>query len=175
MFNWHHGVEAAREAGVEVHVKPVSAGLRIHLVPAQGDSTAATVLDAAEWTPEGFGKLARSAFDCPESALVDFGAALEAVSSSSAEAQEAALEVSLGDWLRENVANPAVHTPFLNMVKSMFCQFPERASAGRLMKLMDLQVESAEQELQFTVAGPASSIGSGPPSQSWSDQSMPTG
>ena len=37
MFNWHHGAEAAREAGVEVHVKPVSAGLRIHLVPAPGD------------------------------------------------------------------------------------------------------------------------------------------
>ena len=150
MFNWHHGAEAAREAGVEVHVKPVSAGLRIHLVPAPGDPGPATVLDAAEWTPEGFAKLARTAFDCPEDAIADFGTALAAVSRSRADEQEAALEVSLGDWLQTNVANPAVHTPFLNMVKAMFCQFPERASAGRLMKLMDLQVESAEQDLQFT-------------------------
>ena len=150
MFNWHHGAEAAREAGVDVHLKPVGAGLRIHLVPRAGEGGPGQILDAAEWTPDGFARLAREAFACPESDLPDFSAALARVSSSTPEQQEAALEVPLGDWLRENVPNTAVHTPFLNMVKSMFSQFPERASAGRLMKLMDLQVEAAEEGLQFT-------------------------
>jgi hypothetical protein len=150
MFPWQHGAEAAREAGVDVHVKPVAAGLRIHLVPAPGASDPGAMLDAAEWTPEGFAKLASAAFACPADALADFGAALERVSTSSPEEQEAALEMPLGEWLHKTVPNAAVHLPFLNMVKSMFCQFPERASAGRLMKLMDYQVASAEGDLQFT-------------------------
>ena len=150
MFNWNHGEEAAREAGVEVDVKPVGAGLRIHLVPAPGSNERGAIMDAAEWTPEGFANLARRAFACPEEGLADFSVALDRISNTTPEERDAAVEVALSDWLMGNVPNRAVHPAFLNMVKSMFSQFPERASAGRLMKLMELQVRSAEEGLMFT-------------------------
>ena len=150
MFPWQHGAEAAREAGVEVHVRAVQSGLRIHLVPETGSSAPGRVLDATEWTPEGFAKLATDAFDCPPDAIPDLLLALDRLSNSTSEQQAAAIEVPLGEWLPAHVPNPAVHLPILNMIKSTFSEHPERASAGRVMKLLDLQVASAEHDRQFT-------------------------
>ncbi|MCH2170284.1 FAD-dependent oxidoreductase [Myxococcota bacterium] len=150
MFSWWHGAEAAEEAGVEVHVRPVSSGLRIHLVPAPGDSGPGTVLESMEWTPEGFANAARGAYACPEEALPDFLEALNRFTHSTPEQQDAAFEMTLGEWLPANVPNTAAHAPLLNMVRSMFSQYPERASAGRLMKLLDLMVSSADGDHQIT-------------------------
>jgi len=44
---WHHGVEAAREAGVEVTLRRVTAPLRVHHLPA-GDVTV-----GADWSAAG--------------------------------------------------------------------------------------------------------------------------
>ena len=150
MFPWQHGAEAAREAGVEVHVRAVRSGLRIHLVPEPGERGPGTLLDATDWTPEGFARLATDAFACPPEALPDFLAALDLLSNTSAEQQAAAIEVPLGEWLPAHVPNPAAHVPILNMIKATFSERPERASAGRVMKLLDLQVASARHDRQFT-------------------------
>src|ERR1051325_3038789 len=45
---WHHGAEAAREAGVEIALRAVEAPLRLHRFP-EG-----TVLDGGSWGPEAF-------------------------------------------------------------------------------------------------------------------------
>src|SRR5438445_781615 len=42
---WHHGAEAAREAGVEIALRPVEAPLRLHRFP-EG-----TVLEGGGWGP----------------------------------------------------------------------------------------------------------------------------
>lgn len=150
MFSWHHGLEAAREAGVHVHVRAVRSGLRIHLLPTPGSSEPGHLMDAIEWTPDGFAKRATDAFMCPPDAVPDFLAALQDLSNSTPQQAGEALEVPLGQWLRANVPNNAAHVAILNVVKSIFSDAPERASTGRLMKLMDLFTTSAAEDLQIT-------------------------
>ena len=50
--------------------------------------------------------------------------------------RQAALEIPLGDWLQAEVSNPSVGLALSNMVKSMYSEFPERASLGRLMDML---------------------------------------
>src|SRR5213079_1065953 len=54
---WHYGAEAAREAGVEVALRPVETPLRLHRFP-EG-----TVLEGGAWGPEAFLATARDFFE----------------------------------------------------------------------------------------------------------------
>src|SRR5947208_10305147 len=60
---WHHGAEAAREAGVEIALRPVETPLRLHRFP-EG-----TVLEGGAWGPEAFLATARDFFECPAAAV----------------------------------------------------------------------------------------------------------
>src|SRR5262249_22556217 len=57
-LGWHHGAEAAREAGVEVRLRRIGHPLRVHRYPED------TVVDGGTWGPEGFLRLAREVFEC---------------------------------------------------------------------------------------------------------------
>jgi hypothetical protein len=60
---WHHGAEAARDAGVEIASHPITRVLRVHRL-ADG-----TVLDGGDWSAGGFLAMAREFFECPEDGL----------------------------------------------------------------------------------------------------------
>src|SRR5436309_6513507 len=75
---WHHGAEAAREAGVEVALRPVEAPLRLHRFP-EG-----TVLEGGGWRPEAFLATARDFFACPAAGLQELAATVRRPASASA-------------------------------------------------------------------------------------------
>src|SRR5881409_710678 len=52
---WHHGVEAAREAGVEVTLRRVTAPLRVHHLPDGGVTT------GGDWSAAGLAAMACAA------------------------------------------------------------------------------------------------------------------
>src|SRR2546428_9633182 len=64
---WHHGVEAAKEAGVEIALRRVEEPLRLHRLP-EG-----TVLEGG-WGPDAFLRTAREFFECPADALEELAA-----------------------------------------------------------------------------------------------------
>src|SRR6266516_1711820 len=65
---WHHGAEAAREAGVEIARRPVETPLRLHRFP-EG-----TVVEGGAWGPEAFLATARDFFECPDDAVEELSA-----------------------------------------------------------------------------------------------------
>ena len=126
---------AAREAGVEVKVRPVRTGLRIHLVPGD-DSTPPDVLEPADWGPEGFERLAVRGFGCAPEDLAEFNRTVERLGGTPPAERERAMGVQLGDWMEAEVPNPSVRRALGNLVKSLYSEFPERASLGRLMDML---------------------------------------
>lgn len=133
--NLGYGGQAARQAGVEVQIHSVLRGLRIHLVPRTANE-ASRVLDELDWGVEGFSKLAVDAFGCRPDAVSGFVEAITTLSRTSRTERQAAVETTVGDWLAANVADDSVRTAILNMVKSMYSEFPERASLGRMMDML---------------------------------------
>src|SRR6185503_15720894 len=101
-FPWHHGAEAAREAGVEIAMHPISRPLRVHRVP-EG-----RVLDGGDWTAGGFLSTAHEYLECPADGLEEFRGVLASLAATSREDVAAALPVRLGPWLEENVRHPGV-------------------------------------------------------------------
>src|SRR6266566_1370461 len=99
---WHHGAEAAREAGVEIALRPVEAPLRLHRFP-EG-----TVLEGGGWGPEAFLATARDFFECPADGLEELAATVRRLASASAAEVEAAIPEGLGAWLPAHVRHPGV-------------------------------------------------------------------
>ncbi len=131
-IGWIHGPEACREADVEVPINEMDSHLRVHLLPEfPPQGPAATV--NGEWSPEGFVPLARDVLGVPEALLPDFSKTLERLSSASPEEIDQYVEVPLGEWVKENIEQPEIQRAVLNMAKTVYCQYPERASAGRIM------------------------------------------
>ncbi len=124
---WHHGAEAAREAGIALELRPIAHPLRVHRFP-EG-----TVFDG-DWSAEGFAAVARDVFECPEEALGELLALLARFASAEPREIDAAIPQALGGWLAENVAHPAVARAVLLMATVVFHRHPEEASAGRLMQ-----------------------------------------
>jgi len=125
---WHHGAEAARQAGVEVALRPVEAPLRLHRFP-EG-----TVLEGGGWGPEAFLATARDFFECPDDGLEELAATVRRLASASAAEVEAAIPEGLGAWLPARVRHPGVRRALLLMATVIFHPHPEEASAGRLMQ-----------------------------------------
>ena len=125
---WHHGAEAAREAGVEVALRPVEAPLRLHRFP-EG-----TALEGGGWGPEAFLATARDFFECPEDGLEELAATVRRLASASAAEVEAAIPEQLGAWLPAHVRHPGVCRALLLMATVIFHPHPEEASVGRLMQ-----------------------------------------
>jgi phytoene dehydrogenase-like protein len=87
----------------------------------------------ANWSPEGFAPLAREVFGLSDAALPDFLKTLDAFASSTPAQWQAAVEVPLSEWLPASVARADVRRAVLLMAKTVYCQYPERASASRIM------------------------------------------
>jgi len=125
---WHHGAEAAREAGVEIALRPVEAPLRLHRFP-EG-----TVLEGGGWGPEAFLATARDFFECPADGLEELAETVRRLASASAAEVEAAIPEGLGAWLPAHVRHPGVRRALLLMATVIFHPHPEEASVGRLMQ-----------------------------------------
>ena len=129
---WSYGQIACREADVEVRLRPIESHLRVHLLPTFPAHAPAPV-HLANWSPEGFGPLAREVFGLSEDLIPGFTKTLELLARSTPEQRRAAVEVPLGEWLPANVEHPELRRAVLLMAKTIYCQYPERASAGRIM------------------------------------------
>ncbi|HJQ83148.1 MAG TPA: FAD-dependent oxidoreductase, partial [Candidatus Binatia bacterium] len=125
---WHHGAEAAREAGVEIRLRPVDAPLRLHRFP-EG-----VVLEGGGWGPEAFLRTAEDFFECPADEVGALAAVVRRLAAATAAEVDAAIPERLGTWLPANVPDPAVRRALLLMATVIFHPRPEEASAGRLMQ-----------------------------------------
>src|SRR5437667_203628 len=125
---WHHGAEAAREAGVEIALRPVEAPLRLHRFP-EG-----TVLEGGAWGPEAFLATARDFFECPDDAVEELAATVRRLAAATPAEIEAAIPERLGAWLPAHVHHPGARRALLLMATVIFHPHPEEASVGRLMQ-----------------------------------------
>ena len=92
-----------------------------------------------DWSAKGFAALARDGFGCPRESVPEFLALLARLASAAPEERSAALRVPLADWLPAHVADEGLRQALLGMVKVIYCQYPERASAGRMMDFLAAQ------------------------------------
>ena len=129
---WGYGQEACREAGVEVRIRKLEAHLRVHLLPEFPPAEPAPTC-YGDWSPKGLLPLARGVFGVPEAMIPDFAKALARLGGASDDERAAAVEVPLGQWLLLNISEPAIQRAILTMAKTIYCQYPERASTGRIM------------------------------------------
>ena len=127
-FPWHHGAEAAREAGVEIVSHPITRVLRVHRLED------GTVLDGGDWSAGGFLAMARDFFECPPDGLDELRDVLGRLPTTAPDAVEAALTVRLDAWVERNVRHPGVRRALLLMAAVIFHPRPCEASAGRLMQ-----------------------------------------
>jgi len=125
---WHHGVEAAREADVEMSLRLVESPLRLHRFP-EG-----TVLEGGNWGPEAFVRTARDFFECPADGVDELTAVVGHLTAASATERDAAIPERLGPWLEAHVRHPGVRRAVLLMAAVIFHPHPEEASVGRLMQ-----------------------------------------
>ena len=129
-FPWHHGVEAAREAGVTVALRRVERPLRVHRIPED------TVIDAGDWSGERFLAMARDLFECPPDGVAELGVVLGRLSRASPAEVEAAIPETLGSWSGAHVVHPGVRRALLLLATVIFHPRPEEASVGRLMEFL---------------------------------------
>ena len=132
---WIHGQEACREADVEVRIREMQSHLRVHLIPEfppRPDAALAPTV-YGDWSPEGFVSLARDVLGVPAEQMPEFAKVMERIAGSTPEERQEVVEVPLGEWVLHNVDEPEIRTAVLTMAKTIYCQYPERASAGRIM------------------------------------------
>ncbi len=129
---WRHGQLAAREARVDVPLRIVKPVVRVHHLPEPPSADEGTVV-VGHWGARGFLDLARDGFGCPETRIGDFAKVLARIAGASAEERRAAVPIPLSEWLEATVPEPEVRRAILTMVSVIYCEFPERASTGRLM------------------------------------------
>lgn len=134
-IGWIYGQEAVKEAGVEFRLSVVDNPLRIHLLPELPPrKESSTVVDGGDWTPEAFANMARQVFGVSEEKMPEFEAVLnEKIAGASPEERERNVPVTLAEWLPKNVQSEEVRNAILTMAKTIYCQYPERASTGRIM------------------------------------------
>src|SRR6266852_4421014 len=125
---WHHGAEAAREADVELALRPVEAPLRLHRFPEDA------VLEGGGWGPEAFLATARDFFECPADAVEELAGTVRALAGATAAEVDAAIPERLGAWLPAHVHHPGARRALLLMATVIFHPHPEEASVGRLMQ-----------------------------------------
>jgi len=125
---WHHGAEAARDADVEIHLRPVASPLRLHRFPES------TVLEGGSWGPDGFLATARDFFECPPDAIDELATVVRRLAAATPAEVAAAIPERLGEWLPAHVAHPGVRRAILLMATVIFHPHPEEASVGRLMQ-----------------------------------------
>jgi phytoene dehydrogenase-like protein len=132
---WHHGAEAAKEAGVEIALRRVEAPLRLHRFP-EG-----TVIEGGGWGPDAFLRTAREFFECPADAVDELATVVRGLATAPAAEVEAAIPQRLGEWIPARVRHPGARRALLLMATVIFHPHPEEASVGRLMKFFQTPKE----------------------------------
>jgi phytoene dehydrogenase-like protein len=132
---WHHGAVAAREASVELALRPIAAPLRLHRFP-EG-----AVIEGGAWGAEGFLAAARDFFECPADGMAELAEVVGRLAAASADEVAAALPETLGAWLPAHVRHPGVQRALLLMATVIFHRHPEEASVGRLMRFFQTPKE----------------------------------
>lgn len=127
---WHHGAEAAREAGVEIALRKVAAPLRLHRFPED------VVLDGAAWGAAGLLDAAETWFECPRDEVPALRALIGKLAAASPSERDAAIPLVLGEWLDAHAGTPGVRRAVLQMATVIFHPRPEEASVGRLMQFL---------------------------------------
>jgi phytoene dehydrogenase-like protein len=125
---WHYGAEAAREAGIELALRPLASPLRLHRFP-EGE-----VVDGGAWGPGGFLAAARDFFECPADGLDELTTVVGRLAAATPAEIEAAIPQTLATWLPAHVRHPGVRRALLLMATVIFHRHPEEASVGRLMQ-----------------------------------------
>jgi len=124
---WHWGAEAAREADVEIALRPIASPLRVHRFPDGG------TVDAS-WGADGFVQAAREVFECPPDGIAELTGIVGALASAGPAEVEAAMPQLLGSWALTHVDHPGARRALLLMATVIFHRHPEEASVGRLMQ-----------------------------------------
>jgi len=127
---WHHGVEAAREAGVEVTLRRVTAPLRVHHLPA-GDVTV-----GADWSAAGLMAMACAALSPGADDAEELRAVVGRLGGAEPAEVAGAIPETLGGWLAAHTASAVVRRAVLLMAAVVFHSHPEEASAGRFMQFL---------------------------------------
>ncbi len=125
-FTFEHGLEAAKEAGVELPLRPLSDGMRIHVIP-EGP--------VLPYRADNFEAIAREVLECPAAAFPGLRALLQRFATASEEEKDRLVPETLGPWLGKEVSSPEVRRAMLRLVGMLWHRNPEEASAGRAMQV----------------------------------------
>jgi phytoene dehydrogenase-like protein len=134
---WHHGREAAREAGIELVLRRVGRPLRLHRYPDDA------VLEGATWGAAGFTQAAQDFFECPPEGVAELESVVARLAAATPAEVSASLSETLGAWLPGHVQHPGVRRALLLMTTVIFHRHPEEASVGRLMQFFQRQREAS--------------------------------
>src|SRR5207244_2805536 len=127
---WHHGVEAAREAGVEVTLRRVTAPLRVHHLPDGGVTT------GGDWSAAGLAAMACAALSPGADSVEELRALVGRLAAAEPDEVARAIPETLGAWLGAHTRSAEVRQAILLMAAVVFHSHPEEASAGRFMQFL---------------------------------------
>ena len=128
---WSYGQLAAKAADVTVPLRIVPPVVRVHHLP--GTGTDGATMTPGKWGPEGFLQMSTAIFGCPEDEVNTLMTIVMKLAMADTAEREAMLPVSMIEWLKGETDSRAVQTAVLTMLKVVYCEFPERASTGRVM------------------------------------------
>ncbi|TMA70374.1 MAG: NAD(P)/FAD-dependent oxidoreductase [Deltaproteobacteria bacterium] len=127
---WHHGVEAAREAGVEVTLRRVTAPLRVHHLPDGGVTT------GGDWSAAGLAAMACAALSPGADSVEELRALVGRLAAAEPDEVARAIPETLGAWLGAHTRSAEVRRAILLMAAVVFHSHPEEASAGRFIQFL---------------------------------------
>ncbi|TMA43325.1 MAG: hypothetical protein E6J83_10355, partial [Deltaproteobacteria bacterium] len=121
---WHHGVEAAREAGVDITLRRVTAPLRVHHLPDGGVTT------GGDWSAAGLAAMACAALSPGADSVEELRALVGRLAAAEPDEVARAIPETLGAWLGAHTRSAEVRQAILLMAAVVFHSHPEEASAG---------------------------------------------
>ena len=127
---WHHGVEAAREAGVDIALRRVTTPLRVHQLP---DGRVTT---GGDWSAAGLVAMAGGALALRHEDEAQVHAIVGLLTGAGPADVANAVPETIGAWLARHTASAAVRRAVLFMAAVVFHSHPEEASAGRFMQFL---------------------------------------
>ena len=127
---WHHGVEAAREAGVDIALRRVTTPLRVHQLP---DGRVTT---GGDWSAAGLVAMAGGALALRHEDEAQVHAIVGLLTGAGPADVAHAVPETIGAWLARHTASAAVRGAVLFMAAVVFHSHPEEASAGRFMQFL---------------------------------------
>src|SRR6266550_1673523 len=119
---WHHGVEAAREAGVDIALRRVTTPLRVHQLP---DGRVTT---GGDWSAAGLVAMAGGALALRYEDEAQVHAIVGLLTGAGPADVANAVPETIGAWLARHTASAAGRRAVLFMAAVVFHSHPEEAS-----------------------------------------------